>query len=398
MLSLLVSLVSTSALAEEYYVELGRVNSEAEARDSWVTIRDANVKILAKYDVYPNQIIQPDGNFTYRVQAGPMASKPEAQRVCRRLFRRQVSCFLIEGFDPKNAQTFAAAAEKSPSKFGLEDFLPWAQKSPAKEVPPAMIAAPEAEKPVKKEEPVKLEDSSKAKAKVDVAEAIAVPVTESNEVTVGEATPVFSFDNIFSSSTTPAVAATDTPGWLSVQPFLNEESANAFVKNLKKRNLDEMKGVETKIIHPTVSHDIPKVILALGSFPSEQAALKFCRDYVASSRYLECMFSVQPPEGDEAGSAAARNSSSHSPAADEYSLFWVDVLSENSQDKALERWERIRTDNDDLLSDVRSQITTSIAKAGTYTVRIGPLKMKSRATKLCNALKERKISCEVSSL
>ena len=160
-----------------------------------------------------------------------------------------------------------------------------------------------------------------------------------------------------------------------------------------------MQGLTTKIIHPTVSHDIPKVILALGSFPSEKAAMKFCKDYVASSRYLECMFSPAPPEGDEAGAAtAARNISSHSEAADEYSLFWVEVLSENSQDKALERWERIRTDNDDLLSDVRSQITTSVAKAGTYTVRIGPLKMKTKATKLCDALKERKISCEVSSL
>ena len=400
-LSLLLSmllLATAPARAEEFYVELGRANSEAEANSAWAALLEANPKILGKYTLYPNQIIQPDGNATYRVQGGPMATKQEAERVCRRLFRKQVSCFVIEGFDPTKAKSFATAEDKSPSTFGLGDFLPWTQSSAQEAPKPPMIAAPEVKPEPKKETP-KVEEAPKAKAKVDVAEAIAVPVTESNEVTVGEPTQVFSFDNLFSSAPESAGAATDvgTPGWLSIQPFLNEESANAFWKNLKKRKLDELKDITMKVIHPTVSHDIPKVILVLGSFSSEQVAMKFCNDYVASSRYLECMFSAVPPEGEEAGKGIVRNDS-HSAAADEYSLFWVDVLSEKSQDKALERWERIRTDNDDLLSDVRSQITTSMANPGTYIVRIGPLKMKSRANKLCSALAARKIECKVSSL
>lgn len=392
-------------------MELGRANSEAEVREAWVSLRDANPKVLGKYDVYPNQIIQPDGSFTYRLQAGPMADKNEAQRVCRRLFRKQVSCFLIEGFDPKNEKTFSGDAKKTPSRFGIEDFLPWGSGDKEK---PAMIAAADVPPPpVKeekknwakhKEEPAKEEEKPKEAApakdaKVDVAEAIPVPVTtDNNEVSVGEATPVFSFDNMFSSAPDAAAngSASSGPGWLSVQPFLNEESAKAFWKNLKKRKLEDSKDLTMQVIHPLVSHDIPKVILALGSFPSEQAAMKYCNDYIASSRYLECSFSGQPPEGEDPANIARNDS--HSPAADEYSLFWVDVLSESSQDKALERWERIRTDNDDLLSDVRSQITASMAKPGQYMVRVGPLKMKSRANKLCDALKARKIECTVSSL
>ncbi|MDX2073816.1 MAG: SPOR domain-containing protein [Alphaproteobacteria bacterium] len=402
LLLLMIALAATPARAEEFYIELGRSTTEAEAKSIWETIRDANKKILGDYDVYPNQIIQPDGNFTYRIQAGPMLDKQEAERVCNRLFRRKVPCFVIEGFDPKKSQTFDGGEEKAPSKFGLQDFLPWAQPAPPV---PIVVQAPEVEKAPKKNEEVKTEEAPKAAAKVDVAEAIAVPVTENNQVTVDqvtvdEAPSVFSFDNFFSSNndakeeTKPSIAVA---GWLSVQPFLNEQSAAAFWKNLRQRAATETKGLSMKMVHPVVSHDIPKVLLVLGTFPSEQVAMEFCSKYIAASRYLECLFSVQPPQGEEAGTPGL-NVASHSPAAEEYSLFWVDVLSEKSQDKALEKWERIRTDNDDLLSDVRSQITTSLANPGSYMVRIGPLKVRHRATRLCNALKARKINCAVSTL
>lgn len=384
-------LFSASADAEEYYVELGRANSEQEAQSTWIEIRDANTKILSGYDVYPNQIIQPNGKSTYRVQAGPMSNKLEAQRVCRRLFRHQVPCFVIEGFDPKNSQSFSDSEEKNPAKFGLQDFLPWMQSPEVVQADPAPAVAQESQKKVGKT----IAPAATPDAQVDVAEAIPVPLSESNEVSVSEPVSVFSFDNMFSSSSENILD--NTSGWLSVQPFLNEESANSFWKTLKKGKANEVRGLEVKVIHPLVSHDIPKVILAIGSFASEQMAMNFCHNYIASSRYLECSFSAQPPEGEESGKPTVHNDS-YSPAAEEYSLFWVEVLSEKSQEKALEKWERIRTDNDDLLSDVRSQITASFSHPGLYVVRIGPLKMKNKAQKLCNALVSRKVPCKLSAL
>ena len=133
-------LASAPAVAEEFYVELGRTGSESDAKAMWDEIK-AQHAFLDEYDVFPNQILQSDGSFTYRVQAGPMVDKREAQKVCNRLFRRKVSCFVIEGFDPKNTQTFAVpqAQPQMQAMVQKQDFvLPWLQNAPPQ---PAVNAA-----------------------------------------------------------------------------------------------------------------------------------------------------------------------------------------------------------------------------------------------------------------
>lgn len=371
-----VTLAGHAAWAEDYYVELGRAASEAEANAMWADIQPKH-KTLAKYSLYPNQILQQDGSTTYRVQAGPMKTKEEAQRVCNRLFRRDVSCFVIEGFDPTKAKSFDAAKDDG-KPLALSDFLPWKSSTP-------VIA----EAPHVAEVPAPAEVKNSKAAKVDVAEAIPVPVSEdSNQVTVGEPVAITAVPDA------PTIQISDTPsvnpttGWLSVQPFLDAKTANQFWADVKRKSPDARKYT-TQVIHPVVSHDIPKVILAVGTFESELAAMKFCKESIAASSYLECSFSETPPQGDEAKAGEA---------ADEYGMYWVQVLSEKTQDAALEKWEKIRTDNDEILSDVRSQITTSMSKPGVYVVRIGPLKSKSKASQLCDQLKAHKVACSITSL
>jgi hypothetical protein len=375
--TVLMSLASSAAWAEAFYVELGRADSEADAKAHWETLQPKH-KVLAGYDLYPNKILKADGNFTFRVQAGPMLDKAEADRVCRRLFKKDVSCFVIEGFDPNKHKTFDAPAPVVAS--GGWDFLPW--QKPA--VAPVIVQAPV--------EPAAVGDNSQSlpenkKAKVDVAEAIAVPVTE-EVVTVGAPVEIRSFED---SAAAPVVA--NVPGWLSVEPFLDEARAQQFWADLKKQAPNESRVLSFRLIRPLVSHDIPKVILALGSFESENAAMRYCRDNIPSSQYLECRFSKEPPQGMAPQDAIATRNPDN-----DFALYWAQVLSEKSQDRALEKWEKIRTDNDDILADMRSQITTSIATPGTYTVRIGPLKSKSKAAKLCDTLKSRKVACSLVSL
>lgn len=401
------SLASAPARAEEFYVELGRATTETEAKSLWEGLQKQYPKILRRYGFFPNQILRPDGSFTYRVQAGPMKDKRESERVCRRLFRFQVSCFVIEGFDPNNAKTFdakPAAADAPEPVVSTWDFLPWNQSS--KPVPPAPAVKEEAKPamaaPVEEKKEVVAEPRKPAKklaeAKVDVAEAIAVPVSDfGNEVTVGDAPAIMVADSP-ALEAQAAVEPAAVSGWLSIQPFLDEERAQSFWTGLKK---SAVRGLSQKIIHPLVSHDIPKVILAVGEFESEEKAMKFCRDYVDRSDYLECQFSSQPPQAREEGESRGlldRVFGSSAAEGESYSLYWAEVLAEKSQDKALEKWERIRTDNDDLLVDVRSQITTSVAQPGVYVVRIGPLKTKEKAEELCGALGKRKVACKTVSL
>jgi len=379
----LTALVSAPAMAEDFYVELGRAPNETEGQAMWATLQPQH-KTLAKYSYFPNQLLQPDGSFIIRVQAGPMHTKEEAQRVCYRLFRKQASCFVIEGFDPNNAKTFDKPKEVSG---GLSDFLPWRSAGSK----PAIIEAA----PLPAPTPVPVKD--KGKAKVDVAEAIPVPISESNEVTVGEPVAITATEDAPTIQIAD-VKPTENAGWLSIQPFLDQKSAQKFWSDARRNTPEQSKDLSMKIIHPLVSHDIPKVILALGSFPSESAAMKFCKESISQSAYLECNFSTQPPQGEEAEKPAAAAPVAEAAPTEDYTLTWVQVLSETTQDKALEKWERIRTDNDDLLADIRSQITTSLANPGVYVVRIGPLKTRSKAAKLCDALKANKVACTLVSL
>lgn len=390
-----------SAHAEEYYVELGRAASEEEAQTMFADLQAKN-KALADYDVFPNAILQEDGGFLYRVQAGPMLDKEEARRVCGRLMRKKVNCFIIEGFDPQKPKSFA-----KPAKLTSNDFQPpWVQRSaPAPEpvveekssggffdsITSIFDSGPSEEK--KEEAPAPVISKSPAKeAKVDVAEAIPVALSsdQQSQDSVAIGAPVEIAEN-----SAPAERAAVTPGWLNVQPFIDEDRAERFWSGVQKRAGSKAGGLSMRVVRPVVS-DVPKVIANIGRFLSETEAVQFCRDYVVTaSRYLECQFSTAPTEGE---SAVSVSNPASVEGEEENSLYWVEVLNAKSQDAALEQWEKIRTDNDDLLADVRSQITTSLSKPGVYVVRVGPLNARSKAISLCNSLKSRKLACKLVSL
>lgn len=400
------------AMAEEFYVELGVVSSESEAQSRFSELQAEN-KILADYDVFPNAILQPDGSFAYRVQAGPMLDRKEANRTCNRLRKNKVSCFIIEGFDPQKPATFAAKS-KEETISGSDFSPPWLQNKSNDVVPTREVEVTQAPQPdsgsgslfgrigsLFDSEPEKNDTTpaevvaapSNREAAVNVAEAIPVELSNKEDlqplVQVGSAIEIADVNS--SSSDNNSNSATQ--GWLTIQPFIDEDRAMRFWKHAQRYASERTSGLEMQVLYPVVSNDIPKVIASIGRFGSEAEANRFCTDVVVpSSRYLECHFSTSPPDGSRNRDTAQVIDKV---IDDEHSLFWVELLSGKSQDAVLEQWERIRTDHDDLLMNVRSQITTSFSNPGTYLVRVGPLNAKSKADQLCGAMKARKLSCKV---
>ncbi len=405
-------LLALPAQAEEFYVELGRENSEAEVQDAFAVLKTKN-KALEEYDVFPNAILMPDGGFTYRVQAGPMLDKAEANTLCKKLSRKKISCFVIEGFDPKRAPTFV----KTVAATGDDNIspLPWAIASSPESAPEA-AASDEISggsffdgigsifsSDTPEDAPITIQEDAPApvasrEAKVDVAEAIPVALStdtqSTDSVTIGEAVPIATSDEI-----APLTSRTaNQEGWLNVQPFLDEGRVQKFWRELKSFSGKDTRNLEMNVVRPVVSHDIPKVIMSLGTFASEQEAMQFCRKSITpASRYLECSFSSTPLEKNGYNTVTAQNDAD-SISQPENSLYWVEVLSAKNQDSALEKWEEIRTEHDDLLMNLRSQITTSFATPGNYVVRIGPINSRAQAVALCNSLKERKLGCNMVSL
>lgn len=372
-------LCAAGAQAEEFYVELGRERSEQAAQSSFRAMQEAH-PVLADYDVFPNQILQPDGSFSFRVQAGPMLSKSEAQGVCHKLSRKSTPCYVVEGFDPKHSGTFADKSQPLPRMLSQKEFmvLPWLADGGQQAAVESGVAV------------------------ASVGEAIQVPVTEEatqvsvgSPVAVAEVPSIVINENVIPSfrfpTPEPGVAG-EPVGWVTVQPFLDEERAKSYWERTKKDLPQGYRSLEAKVIRPVVS-DIPKVVLALGTFTSESEAEQFCRAYVPAATYLECNFVNRPPQA-----VQEKMQEEAEQRADDAGLFWAELLSESSQDRALERWEEIRTRNDDVLYNVRSQISASLADPGVYVVKVGPLESRSKAEKLCETLRSRKVGCTLAGL
>lgn len=406
--SLLVMLSAHQARAEAFFIELGRAQTEAEAQGVFSDLKSKN-DALADYDVFPNAILMPDGSFTYRVQAGPMLDKAEANKVCNRLSKRKVSCFVIEGFDPERPKSFATTVPASNIPMAAPAPLPWLKPDEQEKVVISEEAAEssgswfsdifssdEANEQKEEKEP---EEAAKPdeprEAQVDVAEAIPVALSDDDRgsadaIMVGTPATIAS-----SAETAPKEKAVNQPGWLNVQPFLDKERAERFWSELRKKAPSQARRLDMKVLYPVVSNDVPKVILNLGRFESEAEASDFCREHIMpASRYLECIFSAIAP-GDDYSTTYTAPVNLEEP---ESSLYWVEVLNARNQDVALEQWEKIRTDHDDVLANLRSQITTSFSDPGHYVVRIGPITSRRQADGLCNTLKSRKLSCKLLSL
>jgi len=376
--------ISNSYADDLFYVELGAAENESDAAAQWKELAQKHPKLLKGLDYAPRAVIHAGRKQLIHIQAGPIEEKKDASRLCNRLFKVNVSCFIVEGLTPEYAKAPKAAPMSTP--------LPWLSA-------PDVIAAPQ----VKEESGFfsdvfgsdKKSEQPATEAKIRVAEAIRVPLTTNEAM---QSTRVISNQPI----------ETSTPGWLMIDTFESEANATDFWKKLRAAAASTVVGLRVLVIRPEMQED--KVSLSIGSFNNETSANDFCEQVVKPmGEALNCHFTSQAPKATPPA-AVKRSSGNEEGAAEEPSrrelqraarlhaapmkLYWVQVASDENRREAEKAWNIMLARNADILEGLRHGITV---EDSSYIVRVGPLSTEEEASELCQTLKERRLECRVES-
>lgn len=287
---------------EDYYVELGGDVSREDGQKQWDALVAANKKWLSPLHYFPKAVIESGSAVNVRIQAGPIDSKDKAQKICTRLFKQNIACFVMEGFGGKPPSSIASLAEQSMNAPVKMIQFPWLMG--ADEPPPV------------RELPV----AGEGKAEVEVARAIHVPLTESeqpqNAHVVVTALPDIEVDK---NAPYPDESTDSGPGWLVVAAFPDEDVANAFWEEARATAPKQAKKLHASTLKPlAAAHEKSTTTLNIGSFASSSDAYKFCRERLqAGDRGLTCSFSNARPGGEssEHGEAYARRRPVQNPPA-----------------------------------------------------------------------------------
>lgn len=356
-----------------YYLELGDEPDQQAAEAQWKKLSAAHKEVLGKLEFHPTIILRADRTLIVRVHAGPVDGKAAAQKKCLQLFARGAPCFVLEGGKHPYSGGEAAALDDLP--WSPESLLPWLGGS--------MSSMPGSQ------------------PEVEVAEAIRVPLQEEELPAQTQINPVFA-----SAMPAPAVALRESKdvmrGWIDVRPFKGEEDAAAFWQSVRKQAPAQAAGLRVRVTKPLAEQDTADIALNIGPFAGEQDALEFCRAGVAPvSGDVLCRFTraepglAHPLPGYTQEPAGQEKTAASPPAADPAAPkagAWVQVVSASSESEAADGWEKLRTEQGDLLGGLQS-VTEEVD--GSYAVRVGPFGTNADAISLCIRLQQRGARCRV---
>lgn len=352
-----------------YYLELGDEPNQKAAAAKWEKLSQAHKNILGKLEFHPTIILRADRTIIVRVHAGPVDGKPAAQKKCLQLFALGVPCFVLEG--GRHPYSKGETADFSALPWSQESLLPWFGRG-------------------------------HGAAEVEVAEAIRVPLKEEEQETVRP---------VFSKFPEPLPAVTlemdlresreTIRGWVDVRPFKNEDEAIAFWQSVRRLVPEQAAGLRVRVTRPLAEHDTADTALNIGPFAGEQDGLEFCRAGISPvSNSVLCRFTQAEPglaapllsgSYTQGGNAGA-NLEPPSAAPPPMTGAWVQVISASTQPGAEEDWEKLRTEQSDLLGGLQS-VTEEVD--GSYAVRVGPFGTNADAISLCIRLQQRGGRCRV---
>lgn len=322
---------SVYAAEQEYFVELGDDLNKAEVAAVWNGMKKAHKRELSKLNLYPKDVFQGGQIIASRIQAGPIDKKTRAHKICKKLFSRDVPCFVIEGVKDLPPSAMVNISETGMTQSGQFSQLPWLRSTDTDteqrvvrvESAPAVAETPFIRLPWLEDEPeiasarkvpeenieaVKidpekmdrkaLEELVKREANVEVAEAIRVPLSNNNTVKPSASISVSSLPQLSpaAGSASRAIAGSAAgsinsgAGWLQVSSFVNEEIASSLWNEVRMSMPKETKDLNSRI-RSGVGKSSEKAQLSIGPFAHSASAIAFCNERLqAKDRGLSCDF------------------------------------------------------------------------------------------------------------
>ena len=365
--------VAPSFADNSYYVELGKDMGKDEAAAQWQALVAKNKSLFSHLQYFPKSVIQSGSVTGTRIQAGPITNKNKAQKICAKLFTQNIPCFVIEGIGNAPPTETMNLAEKA----GKPGLLPWLTADPINPPPPVQETS----------SLPWLQDNSKRQGRVQVAEAIRVPLTDD-----------------FNPEGNGA-------GWLTVDTFPNEDVATSFWEETRATLPKSEKTLHVRVMKPLMAEQQSTASLAIGPFADSTQAAAFCDSIQAKDRGLNCHYDGSPAtektqlaHGDAYNNRRMAEARKHlkenpladiSPAAGSSKQYWVQVVSASNQLEALHEWETLKSSNADLLGKMRSSVSASATNHDIFVVRVGPIAGNDDAVQLCTKLQSRSIDCRV---
>lgn len=471
--------VACAVSEQEYFVELGEELAKDEVEAKWEELRSKHKTQLGKLKLFPKDVIREGRSVGVRMQAGPIPLKTAASKICSKMFSVDVPCFVIEGVNDmppmalmdlndsgakvpaagisSRADVAAAPAVKEEASF-FE--LPWL-KSEKKAQQPAADAAPVQEKPAQQEsqrkrpteniqqaelskpepklEPLLQEaEQPKRAAKVQVAEAIRVPLSDDSRLSPSGSILVNSLPELKPSAGAPAARYEGTQdaaqpeetgsedsgaGRLAVAGFLNDEVATSLWDEIRSAYPKKAKPLQASVEEQPGAAN-RQATLMVATFASSKQALDFCREQIqAKERGLSCQFmpndsgvasnqtlTLNPARGDAyqarrastSAAAVERRRPTQNPPSElspsagvPANQYWVQVATGASQMDALKKWDTVKADHAEVLGALRSSVSQSSTDKSTYVVRVGPIMNNDDAIRVCSQLQKRNVECRV---
>jgi len=438
--------VTQSAVAaDEFFLEIGNQGSSEYVSSEWQELSTKYKKLLGDLKLYPKQVTNHDGETAHVIQTGPISKKDKAEKICKKLFAKNISCFVMEGAGDVPPSKSSDIGQFIGGLFGSNSApsLPWIDSTPQVL---GQVSAPSnvAEEPQAIAEKPSEKSLDAAEGKVDVAQAIPVPLSvdkdydeksvlttnntekpekpalKSVEKTIPAAAPYVS-----SSDLSPIEFTSASAGWLDVSSFSNEKEANKFWNDARSKFPDLTAGLRVRIqktLQATAVH------LSFGPFPSGSDASSFCTQTIKSlNSKLSCHFeSSGEAISDPVANVPAKYE--HSSAYEERRKilmnstpkqasknkknsidnltvvthengvgknFWSQVVIADSKAEATNRITEIQSANSDVLDGISSSVTSSPIRHAKYNARLGPLVSEQAASELCDTLQQRGIDCLV---
>jgi len=406
MMGICAGLVAPCMADDAYYIEIGSDMKPSDAQTQWDTLVKKNKSLLGKLHYYPKSVIQSSAAVSTRIQAGPIPNKARAQKICNRLFSQNTPCFVIEGLSEAPPTSVMNMSEKAAEHPVAMLSLPWLSGSDVKppvkpETPPSEQRKVEAPAPVPAPEPEK----TNKEAEVRVAEAIRVPLTNSESQQKNAQVTVKALPAIKPTMKIDQATDQSGSGWLTVSAFANEEVASSFWEEVRAASPQKVKKLRVRILKPVLDNSNIQTSINIGPFANSADADVFCHKSIqADERGLRCSFSNEESgamgnlaattHGDEYANRQNRHSFAGNPPVGQY---WVQVLSAPSELEAASQWEAMKAKNSDLMGDLHSNVVPSTVDTNSYVVRVGPFAGSEEAMQLCSKMKEQDIACHIGS-
>ncbi len=412
--------------AEFYYVELGSKPSQEQAADRWEELSKQYKDQLGALQYYPASVFESPKKSSVRIVAGPIETKDEAQVLCKKLFEKDVPCFVIEGLQSPPTLTVAKKAPPKPLPWLVENKIEaeTIEPLPPKEEPgffgrlftdddDADKAAPAVKIDVRE-----ADDLTPKEAKVVVAEAIRVPESNVPEiVSPNFQTEPASAEPLLMTPQPSGEVKVEVIGWLNVRSFENAESAATFWQNVRAGVPALAAGLRVRINQPAAARSGHKTVLNIGPFGSEADALAFCEKGITPiDAELRCQFSTNEPRNSarpvaskpgrsndyearrkatEAQRRAQDSNNPFTPTMRSGSGFWVQLVSGEDQEEVVRQWDSLKEKHADLFEGMNRRVISSSGKKAGYVVRVGPIATQSEAAELCQKLQGESSECRI---